>query len=311
VAWAGWGGGDRGGPHDRRGAHRARLVAAGLAFVVLAGVGLTLARGGPPGGHGSSAGGLTVSFLDVGQGDATLLQLDGAAVLFDTGPPGGPILSRLAAAGVRRLDVLVLTHAQLDHEGVALAVIARYRPRLVLDGGAGWPTPVQRTLAAAAATAGARVQVPRAGQTLGLGRLRLRVLWPPAPQPGWRPDGDANQRAVVALASVGAFDLLLPSDAESDVTLPLDLPQVEALKVAHHGSSDEGLRLLLHRLAPAVAAIEVGRHNTYGHPAPAALTALRTVPHVYRTDRDGTIRLHVHGNAMSLDRTRKGAADGD
>jgi competence protein ComEC len=254
-------------------------------------------------GHGSSAGGLTVSFLDVGQGDATLLQLDGAAVLFDTGPPGGPILSRLAAAGVRRLDVLVLTHAQLDHEGVALAVIARYRPRLVLDGGAGWPTPVQRTLAATAAAAGARVQVPRAGQTLALGRLRLRMLWPPVPPPGWRPDGDPNQRAVVALASVGAFDLLLPSDAESDVTLPLDLPPVEALKVAHHGSSDEGLPVLLHRIRPAVAAIEVGRRNTYGHPAPASLAALRTVPRVYRTDRDGTIRLHVRGNGISVDRS--------
>jgi competence protein ComEC len=60
-----------------------------------------------------------VSFLDVGQGDATLLQRDGASVLFDTGPPDGPIVDRLAAAGVRRLDVLVLTHAEADHEGAA------------------------------------------------------------------------------------------------------------------------------------------------------------------------------------------------
>jgi competence protein ComEC len=85
---------------------------------------------------------LVVSFLDVGQGDATLLQRGGASVLVDTGPPGGPILRRLDEEGVGRLDLLVLTHAEIDHEGMALPVIAEHRPRLVLDGGAGWPSAV-------------------------------------------------------------------------------------------------------------------------------------------------------------------------
>jgi competence protein ComEC len=108
---------------------------------------------------------------------------------------------------------------------------------------------------------------------------------------------------VVALASAGGFDLLLTADAESDVTAPLELPDIDALKVAHHGSVDPGLPALLARTKPEVAAIEVGRHNTYGHPAPATVAALHAaVPEVVRTDRDGTVRLHVDGGAVRLER---------
>ena len=208
---------------------------------------------------------LVVSFLDVGQGDATLLQKDGVAVLVDTGPPDGPILRRLAEAGVGRLDALVITHAQSDHEGAALEVLRRVPTRLVVNGGAGWPTRVQDGLAAATR---ARLIAAHAGQELSLGGIRLRLLWPPPPGPGFRPEGDPNLRAVVAHVQVGAFDLLLPADAESDVTAALELPEVEALKVAHHGSADEGLPALLERTSPTFAAIEVGRGNSYGHPAP-------------------------------------------
>jgi competence protein ComEC len=106
----------------------------------------------------------------------------------------------------------------------------------------------------------------------------------------------------VALVRVGDFDLFLSADAESNVTAPLPLPHVEAMKVAHHGSADPGLPALLARLRPAVATIEVGRGNTYGHPTPSTLAALRVVPHVYRTDRDGTVRLRVHAGAMTVER---------
>jgi competence protein ComEC len=113
---------------------------------------------------------------------------------------------------------------------------------------------------------------------------------------------------VVALASAGSFDLLLTADAESDVTGGLDLPDVDALKVAHHGSADPGLPALLARTRPEFAAIEVGRDNRYGHPAPSALAALRAaVPEVVRTDRDGTVRLRVSGATARVERT--GARD--
>jgi competence protein ComEC len=242
---------------------------------------------------------LLVSFLDVGQGDATLLQRDGVAILVDTGPPGGPILRRLAEAGVKRLDALVITHAQADHEGAALTLLRRIPTRLIVNGGAGWPSAVQDGLAAAAR--GARRIPAHAGQLLSLGGIRMRMLWPPPPGPDFRPEGDPNSRALVAHVQVGDFDLLLPADAESDVTAALPLPEVEALKVAHHGSADEGLPAMLERTDPEFAAIEVGRGNTYGHPAPSTLSALTTVPHLHRTDRDGTIRLRVRGGEMKIE----------
>jgi competence protein ComEC len=273
----------RGGPR--------KLVAAAVGAAV-AGLVVVPALGTP---RPPQPGDFVISFLNIGQGDATLLQHGGASILFDTGPPGGPILTRLRQAGVKRLDALVLTHAQLDHEGMAVPITRKYHPRLVLDGGAGWNTPTQRGLRA-------NVVPAHEGQQLELGGIRLRLLWPPRPPPDWRPEGDPNNRAVVAIASVGSFDVLLTADAESDITGPLQLPPVEILKVAHHGSEDPGLPALLARTKPAFAGIEVGRGNTYGHPTPATLQELRAaVPHVYRTDRDGTVRLHVTGAGVTVE----------
>ncbi len=185
---------------------------------------------------------------------------------------------------------------------MALPVIEAHRPRLVLDGGAGWPTAVQRGLPAALERAGGRSIAAHAGQVLRVGSLRWDVLWPPPRAPGWRPSGNPNDHALVAHVRDGPFDLLLPADAESNVTAGLELPRVEALKVAHHGSEDAGLPAMLERTAPRVAAIEVGADNTYGHPAPSTLGALRAVPQVVRTDRDGTVRLHVLDGRMRLER---------
>jgi competence protein ComEC len=105
----------------------------------------------------------------------------------------------------------------------------------------------------------------------------------------------------VAIVSEDGFDLFLSADAESPVLLPLDLPQVDAMKVPHHGSEDPGLPQLLERLKPETAAIETGRGNDYGHPTPPTLNALRhRVPHVYRSDRDGTTELTVSGDRIAI-----------
>lgn len=287
------------GPSGRRRLGPATL---GLTLLTAVVVAMALASGRPPA-RGQNE--LAVSFLEVGQGDATLLQHDDTAVLIDTGPPGGPILQRLREAGVRRLDALVLTHAQADHEGMAASVLRAHPARLVVNGGAGADTPVQRLLPQLVSRTRARTLVPAAGQRVRFGAVRMHVLWPPATAPGApAPDGDPNLRAMVAHVSLGDFDLLLPADAESEVTAALEVPDVEALKVAHHGSADAGLAGQLDRLRPEVAAIEVGARNGYGHPTASTLAALRAVPHVVRTDRHGTVRLRVSGGRMSVERTR-------
>ncbi|HEX2410859.1 MAG TPA: ComEC/Rec2 family competence protein [Solirubrobacteraceae bacterium] len=275
----------------RRIAALTAVVAVGLAvFASAAGTG-TLD---PP-----VRGELIVSFLNVGQGDATLLRRDGVAVLVDTGPAGGPILDRLAEARVRRLDALVITHAQNDHEGAALSILRHIPTRLVVNGGAGWPTAVQRGLPRSRA----RTLAAHAGQRLTFGGITMRLLWPPPPSPTFRAEGDPNNRAIVALVESGDFALLLPADAESDVTATLPFPDVDALKVAHHGSDDEGLPALIERTRPEFAAIEVGADNTYGHPTASTLDALKTVDHVYRTDRDGSVHLRLAHGRVTVERS--------
>jgi competence protein ComEC len=175
-------------------------------------------------------------------------------------------------------------------------VIDAHRPRLVVNGGTGWPSAVQRELS------GRKAYVPAAGDVLALGGLRFEVLWPPVRSANWRAAGDPNDHAMVARLEAGRFSMLLSADAESGVTAPLELEPVDVLKVAHHGSADPGLPALLERLAPRIAAIEVGDENRYGHPAPSTLAALKAaVPTVLRTDRDGTTRLHASGGRMWIE----------
>ncbi|RKQ86499.1 competence protein ComEC [Solirubrobacter pauli] len=276
---------------------RLRVVpaAAGLVVAVTAAAtatALTRQGGAPP-----PPGVLRVTFLDIGQGDATLIELDGTAVLVDTGKPDGPILERLRKAGVDRLDALMLTHAETDHEGAAPAVIAEHRPRLIVDGGAGWSSRVQRALARHT------VHAPAAGETITLGGLRFRVLWPPRRPAGWRATGDPNDNALVMRLEAEGVSVFLSADAESPVLSGLALSPVDVLKVPHHGSADPGLPSLLERLRPRIAAIEVGQENTYGHPAPSTTRALAAaVKTVVRTDRDGTVRLHADDGRLWVER---------
>ncbi|MCW2986132.1 MAG: fold metallo-hydrolase, partial [Conexibacter sp.] len=134
---------------------------------------------------------------------------------------------------------------------------------------------------------------------LRAGPLRLDVLWPPPGRAA--PGADPNDRAIVALASAYGATALLTADAESDVLTPLGLPPVDVLKVSHHGSADDGLPTLLDRLRPRIALIEVGAHNTYGHPTPSTLQTLaRSVPTIRRTDRDGTVRVDLQAGRATV-----------
>jgi competence protein ComEC len=245
--------------------------------------------------------GLRVTFLDVGQGDATLIQHRRTSVLIDTGPPDGRIVARLRRAGIARLDLLVVTHAQADHDGGAAAVLGAMPVGLVLDGRDGVREPLGARMAAQARRRAVAVVPPEAGQTLRAGAIELRVLSPAPEPPEAHAGADPNQRAIVAEARVGAFRMLLAADAESDVLSLLDLGRADVLKVPHHGSADPGLPALLERVRPRVAAIEVGAHNTYGHPVPATVRALEASgAAVYRTDRDGSVRLEPEGGVLRV-----------
>ncbi len=283
-----------GGLHSGR---RRVLLTAAVFIAVAAALGPTLipqrALAPPPDGA------LRVTALDIGQGDATLVQTGGHAILVDAGPAGAGIVGKLKAAGIRRLDALVVTHPQADHDGGAPAVLAALPVTLLLDGRGDDRSPTSTAIDAPARRAGVRVTAAQAGQVVRAGPLTLRILWPPAGPA--TPGADPNDRAVVAVAEAFGATALLTADAESPVLAPLDLPPVDVLKVSHHGSADPELPALLERLRPRVALVEVGAHNTYGHPTPATLGALATaVPVVKRTDRDGAVRVDLRAGRATV-----------
>jgi competence protein ComEC len=255
------------------------LGVAGIAIVLLLGGGAPQAK--------PMAGGLRVSVLDVGQGDAILLQPRGApAVLVDGGPPGDGLAAQLRSAGVSRLGAIVVTHDQSDHAGGVRELLGALPVERLLFGR------LQRATLAEARAAGAVPRRLAQGDELRSGRLRLAVLWPPAELlAGSHRGEDPNLLAVVLLARWRDFSMLLTADAEAEA-IPLDPGPVDVLKVAHHGSDDAGLGALLDRIRPRLAVISVGADNPFGHPTPGTLATLaahgvRTL----RTDRDGTVAI--------------------
>ena len=272
-----------------------------VAVALLGALALALAIPRGQAGAASPPAGVRITFLDVGQGDATLIQRRDAAILFDTGPPDGPIVARLRHAGVRRLDLLAITHAQDDHDGAAAAVLRAMPVGLVLDGRDGVRDAAGARMASEAGRRNVRLVAARAGQTLRVGGVTIRVLWPDAAPAHRQPDADPNQRAIVAEATADGVRALLTADAESDVLGHLALEPVDILKVSHHGSADPGLPSLLNRLHPRLAAIEVGRNNRYGHPATTTVDALAAAgTAVVRTDRDGSISVEPAGRELRI-----------
>lgn len=281
---------------SRLGARRSALALA-LGGVVLVGIAGWWAVRPAPAWHQPV--GLRVTFLDVGQGDSVLLETPSARVLVDQGPPEANVADQLAGLGIRALSAVVLTHPQRDHVGGASAVIRQLRVGAVLDPALAATGPEREEAVAAARERRVPIHVIRKGSEFKAGGLRLRALWPPDPG---APSEDPNLNALVLLATFGETDVLLPADAESDVTADLPLSGVEILKVAHHGSADPGLEDELHVLRPRIAVISCGRNNDYGHPRAETLAALTASPGVavYRTDQDGRVVVESDGRRLRV-----------
>jgi competence protein ComEC len=274
------------------------LLAFLVGLVLVAGVlgALAVGRHGPVGPH-APAPGLRIEVLDVGQGDAILLQPRSApAVLVDGGPPGDDLVAKLDDEGVEGLGAAVVTHDQSDHAaGIAEALGRLPISRLVYGR-------LDSKLIATAQADGARPDQVAAGTSLRSGALHLDVLWPPPELLAEDPPGtDPNALALVIRAHWHDFTMLLTADAEAEST-PLDPGPIDVLKVAHHGSEDAGLGALLDRIRPRLAVISVGADNPYGHPTPGTLATLAAhrVP-TLRTDLDGTIEIDVRRRTFSVD----------
>jgi competence protein ComEC len=281
----------------RRFGWRAPLLGRSPAAAAALGAALLLGLPGAGGSLPEPPGGLRVQVLDVGQGDAILLEPAGApAILVDGGPPGDGLAAKLRDAGVTDLAAAVITHDQSDHAAGVEELFGRLPiDRLVFGR-------LDRQALASATAAGITPERVATGQELRSGGLRLQVLWPPRELLAEPLAGeDPNLQALVLEARWRRFSMLLTADAEAE-SVPLDPGPVDVLKVAHHGSDDAGLGELLDEARPKLAVISVGADNSYGHPTQGTLTTLsrHRVP-TLRTDRDGDVVIDVNGDSFSVD----------
>ncbi len=259
---------------------------------------------------GWEPGTLRVTFLDVGQGDATVLELpDGQTVLID----GGPAYRRLDMGravigpflwnrGIHRLDYVVATHPQWDHVGGLPWVLQAF------DVGEYWSNGVTRTktfyqrLQTTVQATGLEEHTARAGnELLSKGPCSLTVLNPPVNQ--GQPllvstidasGADLNNQSLVTRLDCGRHSFLLTADAEQEALERLQYMSNgvsgRVVKIPHHGARSSLHSGWVKRLNAEAMVVSVGSHNRYGHPAPEVIAAYeqRNFP-VYRTDHDGAV----------------------
>jgi len=260
-------------------------------------------------------GSVHVFVLDVGQGDAILLEGDrGGRILVDGGPDGSAllkVLDRYVPSWDRRLDAIVLTHPHDDHVAGLVTVVGKYRVGRAFEPGWAVATPMYRSWLDALAAHGLRPERLRTGDTLRLDDVALRVLWPddgtvrpPSLDPAATDNRKTNDASIVLLGEYENRRFLLTGDAEDDidpVLLARGLPAVDLLKVAHHGSATASSDDLLATLRPGVAVVSVGAANTYGHPAPSTMGRLRAHARaVLRTDQAGTVDTTLDAAAVTV-----------
>ncbi|MCJ7630135.1 MAG: DNA internalization-related competence protein ComEC/Rec2 [Longimicrobiales bacterium] len=238
--------------------------------------------------------------LDVGQGDAALLRSPGGRwVLVDAGPKtrtfdagARTVLPYLRRRGVEALDLMILTHPDMDHVGGAASILEEFPVRAVLDPGVATGTEVFLDALEAAGERGIPWHVMAAGDSLNLDGMAVRVLAPKREDSG--PTDDRNDASLVLEIRFGAFAALLTGDAPAaseERFLPRILsPRIQVLKVGHHGSSTSTTSELLERVDPGTALISVGKRNGFGHPHPATLARLRQAgARLFRTDEGGVV----------------------
>ena len=270
--------------------------------------------------------GVEVRVLDVGQGNAVLVRTPAhRALLFDGGPAGCDLARQLHTLGVRTLDLVVISHPHADHFAGLLEALGGVQVRTLVDDitvvspappGGGSPTSRPVTdeageyldLRKRIAARGGRYFQAHTDSSVTVDGVTVRFFAPsrpllltdgPAPWTGRSspPTGDElNGSSLVAVLGTENIEVLLPGDAEADVLRRYPLPRVEVMVVPHHGSRGSVSDQMLEELGVEAACISVGEGNSFGHPDPSALSALReALGSVLRTDEMGWVSYTVSG----------------
>jgi len=277
------------------GTHRFRTAWLPVFFLLAAGTGcLAPAETLPASGEPLRASGepLLIHFLDVGQGDAVLIEgPTGERVLIDTGPGQG-VVDALARLGVDSLDLMILSHNHADHIGGATAVLNAIPVRHVMENGVPHTTVTYRTLLATLIELDIPVLEPER-RTISLGAATLEIL----PPPGDESLGH-NDNSIGVLLRHGAFSATFAGDAERALwehwieEFPDLIVPVQLHKASHHGSRNGDTPEALALLVPELVVVSASAGNSYGHPHPEALQRYQAVDaEVLLTSEEGTISI--------------------
>ncbi len=290
----------------------ARIV--GVAIVVLAGM---------AGGIWSAAlnedprGILKVSFLDIGQGDAILIQSPSGATALIDGGPGAGVLRQLSAQlpwYQHSLDLVIATHPDVDHIAGLIDVLGRYKVEYIVQSSVLGITPTWKTLEetiAGAAAKGGRVITAERGQIIDLGGTPLSPDSPHAYLEVLSPDRevqrvDTNDGCVVTKLIYGSTSFMLPCDAPQnieDYLVYLDGKQLhsDVLKAGHHGSKTSSSLLFVGFVSPSYVVYSRGCNNKYGFPHEQTMATMKQlgIP-TLDTCLDGTITFESDGQKVQL-----------
>lgn len=240
---------------------------------------------------------LAITFLDVGQGDAAVIELpDRKTIVVDTGRTGKEVLGFLRYSGKEEIDALVLTHIHPDHTGGLKAVLNGVRVRELWDNGLLlYPESLGQL---------PRVQHLERGDMIEGNGYRITVLHPHASfyTRDGSPNDEENNSSLVIRVEGGERSLLLAGDIGEEAAEDLlhlgRWLKSDVIKIPHHASRRSLHEPFLEAVAPSVAVVSVGRDNAFGHPSPEVLDLLPEGG-LFRTDRDGAVKIRVSGRDIT------------
>ncbi|MHC4278505.1 MAG: ComEC/Rec2 family competence protein [Planctomycetota bacterium] len=244
---------------------------------------------------------LRVHFIDVGQGDAILVDLGETEILIDGGGKSPGVVSYLNDYVDGALEVMVATHPHADHIGGLIAVLGAFSVQEIWHNGDTSTSQTFSQFMAAVQAEGAEVRVGSRGEEIYVDKLTFAILNPTTLA------GTTNNNSLVLSLSYGEVDFLFMGDAEKEaegamlIAADMPVPDIEILKVGHHGSRTSSSQAFLSLVKPEVAIYMAGEGNSYGHPHEEVLNRLEQVgAEIYGTDVYGTIIINTDGGPGSI-----------